>query len=413
MGTLDARLVALDAGTGAVRWEVEDSDPDSAYAITMAPLVTGGSVIVGAPGAEYATRGRLTAYDVRTGQRLWRFHTVPSPEEGGWWGRWSDTTSGGDGLGRQVARERSDSARYADAWRTGGGAVWTTPAYDAELGLIYFGTGNPYRSTTRLCALVTISTPYHSSPLRQPPGGCVGITSTSRTTSGTSTSQTHRSSSASAAASSSRRRPRWAGCMSSTRSTDRSCAGLPRSCRRKRVRATDRRRHPSRTGCSGRRQLAAERARPRKRNHVRADAPSADGVQDVRRAQAPGPCVPSRERGSPARRALVRHAHRRGARHRPHCVDRPRGQRRLRRRAPHWRRSGVRGRWARLGPRLRCPKRRGAVGVPLRRGRERAAGDVELEGEQFVAVAAGGSFYDGRLGDAVLVFGLPQAWRQR
>lgn len=143
MGTLDARLVALDAGTGAVRWEVEDSDPDSAYAITMAPLAAGGSVIVGASGAEYATRGRLTAYDVRTGRRLWRFHTVPSPEEGGWWGHWSDTTSGGDRLGRRIARERSDSARYADAWRTGGGAVWTTPAYDAELGLIYFGTGNP------------------------------------------------------------------------------------------------------------------------------------------------------------------------------------------------------------------------------------------------------------------------------
>ena len=143
MGTLDARLVALDAGTGAVRWEVEDSDPDSAYAITMAPLVVGGSVIVGASGAEYATRGRLTAYDVRTGQRLWRFHTVPSPDEGGWWGRWSDTTSGGDRLGRDIAQERSDSARYADAWRTGGGTVWTTPAYDAELGLIYFGTGNP------------------------------------------------------------------------------------------------------------------------------------------------------------------------------------------------------------------------------------------------------------------------------
>jgi PQQ-dependent dehydrogenase (methanol/ethanol family) len=152
MATLDARLVALDADSGAVRWEVQDSDPDSAYSFTMAPLVVDGRVIVGTSGAEYPTRGRLTAYDARTGERLWRWHAIPSPEEGGWWGKWVSSTPSGEPLGRDLARERADSATYPDAWRIGGGAVWTTPAYDPETGLLYFGTGNPvpeYDGTVR------------------------------------------------------------------------------------------------------------------------------------------------------------------------------------------------------------------------------------------------------------------------
>ena len=142
-GTLDAHLVALDGQTGQVRWDVVDSDADSAYTITMAPQVAGDLVIVGASGAEYATRGRLTAYDARTGERRWRWHVVPSPEEGGWWGSWAERTPWGDSLYRNIATERADSARYMEAWRTGGGAVWTTPAYDSASGLLYAGTGNP------------------------------------------------------------------------------------------------------------------------------------------------------------------------------------------------------------------------------------------------------------------------------
>lgn len=143
LATLDARVIALDAATGEERWSVQDSPADSAYAFTMAPLVVGNLVIVGTSGAEYPTRGRVTAYDVATGERKWRWFAVPSPEEGGWWGRWATTTSSGDDLGRDIARERADSARYPDAWRIGGGAVWTTPAHDPALGLIYLGTGNP------------------------------------------------------------------------------------------------------------------------------------------------------------------------------------------------------------------------------------------------------------------------------
>jgi PQQ-dependent dehydrogenase (methanol/ethanol family) len=143
IATLDARVIALDAATGDERWTVQDSDADSAYAFTSAPQVTGDLVIVGTAGAEYPTRGRLTAYDIRTGERRWRWFAVPSPEEGGWWGTWATKTASGEDLGRNIAREKADSARYADGWRIGGGAVWTTPAYDSTLGLLYFGTGNP------------------------------------------------------------------------------------------------------------------------------------------------------------------------------------------------------------------------------------------------------------------------------
>jgi glucose dehydrogenase len=89
---------------------------------------------------------------VRTGERRWRWHAVPSPEEGGWWGRWAERSPWGDALGRDIAGERGDSAKYADAWRTGGGAIWTTPAFDVASGLVFFGTGNPtpeYDATKR------------------------------------------------------------------------------------------------------------------------------------------------------------------------------------------------------------------------------------------------------------------------
>jgi alcohol dehydrogenase (cytochrome c) len=143
MATLDARLVALDAKTGKVRWNIETNSPDSGYSLTMAPLVVDDKVIVGAAGGEYGIRGSVSAYDVTTGVMVWRWYTIPSPEEGGWWGHWSARTPTGEDLRRDLAKEHADSATYADAWRRGGAPVWTTPAYDAELGTIFFGVGNP------------------------------------------------------------------------------------------------------------------------------------------------------------------------------------------------------------------------------------------------------------------------------
>jgi alcohol dehydrogenase (cytochrome c) len=145
VGTLDAHLVALDRRTGRVAWdvEVEGADPGEGYSFSMAPLAVGGKVLIGTSGGEFGIRGFLDAYDTETGRRVWRFFTVPSPEEGGWWGRLAMTTPDGDPLPRDTAQERRDSVAYADAWRHGGGPVWTTPAYDPALGLVVFGIGNP------------------------------------------------------------------------------------------------------------------------------------------------------------------------------------------------------------------------------------------------------------------------------
>ena len=91
VGTLDARLVALDAATGKQVWEVQVDDNTHGYSITMAPLAVKGMVITGVSGAEYGIRGHVTAYDAVTGKQLWRWYTIPSPEEGGWWGTWRTT----------------------------------------------------------------------------------------------------------------------------------------------------------------------------------------------------------------------------------------------------------------------------------------------------------------------------------
>lgn len=143
LSTLDAHLLALDRRTGRVVWDVQVVDPEPGYSMTSAPLALDGKIIVGVSGSEFPIRGFVDAYDAETGSRAWRFWTIPSPEDGGWWGRWSPTTPDGDRLPRDIAQEKRDSARYADAWRHGGGGVWNTPSFDPALGLIYFGVGNP------------------------------------------------------------------------------------------------------------------------------------------------------------------------------------------------------------------------------------------------------------------------------
>lgn len=118
-GTLDAHLVALDAATGAPRWETKVADAADGYSITVAPLAVGDLVIVGVSGGEFGVRGFLAAYAADTGKQVWRFNTVPDPGEPG-----HDTWK-------------------ADSWKTGGGPTWVTGAYDPELDLVYWGVGNP------------------------------------------------------------------------------------------------------------------------------------------------------------------------------------------------------------------------------------------------------------------------------
>ncbi len=144
VGTLDARLVALDAATGEVLWERRTADPEAGYQHKQAPLAWDGRVYLGVSASPFGIRGFVRAFDAATGEPLWTWHSIPSPEEGGWWGEWRERAPGtGLDLGRDIAAERADSARLAGAWRRGGGAVWMTPTLDVERGLLFVAVGNP------------------------------------------------------------------------------------------------------------------------------------------------------------------------------------------------------------------------------------------------------------------------------
>ena len=119
---MDDRLVALDAKTGKEIWTVRSPEPvthANGYAMTGAPLIVDGIVIMGVAGAEYSHRGLLEAYDAKTGKHLWRLYTIPAKGEPG-----SETWEG-------------------DSELTGGGSSWVTGSYDPELDLVYWGIGNP------------------------------------------------------------------------------------------------------------------------------------------------------------------------------------------------------------------------------------------------------------------------------
>ncbi|MGH7499274.1 MAG: pyrroloquinoline quinone-dependent dehydrogenase [Gemmatimonadales bacterium] len=152
MGTLDAHLVALDGKSGKVMWDKEVADPTYGYSITHAPLIIGDNVIVGVSGGEYGIRGHVTAYNAMTGDQVWRWYSIPSPNgdptfdakaPSGWFGTWAPSTPDGADLHRDVAKEKADSAKFADSWKTGGGGVWMTPAYDKESNTIFVAVGNP------------------------------------------------------------------------------------------------------------------------------------------------------------------------------------------------------------------------------------------------------------------------------
>ena len=140
MATLDAQLVALDAATGKVAWAKQVADPTLGYAMTIAPLVYKNIVIVGTSGAEYGVRGYLQAHEAKTGAVLWRFYLTPDT---GWEGKWATTTPEGEPLHRDIAKEKAAWPQYQDAWKRGGGSTWVTPAADPDLNMIYFGVGNP------------------------------------------------------------------------------------------------------------------------------------------------------------------------------------------------------------------------------------------------------------------------------
>ena len=119
MSTLDARLVAIDARTGNLVWNTEVADYRSGYSKTAAPLIVKDKVVTGIAGGEFGIRGFIDSYDATTGDLDWRADTIPGPDH-------------------------PDNQTWAgESWRTGGSASWITGAYDPDLDLVYWGTGNP------------------------------------------------------------------------------------------------------------------------------------------------------------------------------------------------------------------------------------------------------------------------------
>ncbi len=130
VGTLDGRLIALDERTGKPVWDVSTADSaNQPYAISGAPRIAGGKVLIGNAGAEYGVRGYISAFDADTGKMAWRFYTVPGDPSKGFESK------------AMAAAAKTWSGEW---WKVGGGGTaWEGIVYDPALDLVYFGTGNP------------------------------------------------------------------------------------------------------------------------------------------------------------------------------------------------------------------------------------------------------------------------------
>src|SRR5438132_10076607 len=140
MGTLDAKLVALDAKSGKVAWEVQIADPEKGYSETMAPTVVDDKVLIGTNGGEYGIRGFVKAYSAADGKLLWTFYTIP---EKGHEGVWAVNDATGRNMKRDIAAEKAQFAKDSSFWHTLGGGVWMNPAVDLAARTIWFVVGNP------------------------------------------------------------------------------------------------------------------------------------------------------------------------------------------------------------------------------------------------------------------------------
>jgi alcohol dehydrogenase (cytochrome c)/quinohemoprotein ethanol dehydrogenase len=128
LGTLDGRLIALDAATGHPVWEQLTIDPHWRYTITGAPRIVKGKVIIGNGGAEFGVRGYVSAYDAQTGKLAWRFYTVPGDPSKPF---------------EQPILAQAAKTWTGEWWKIGGGGtVWDAIVYDPELDLLYIGVGN-------------------------------------------------------------------------------------------------------------------------------------------------------------------------------------------------------------------------------------------------------------------------------
>ncbi len=186
IGTIDARLIALEASSGKKLWDIDvaasqvnteqqntlnSNDPNKTRKVTggtgvgiaMAPVVYKHKVIIGITGVGYGLHidnprsdaplgavigvtgrygrpGFLAAFDVNDGHQVWQFDTIPAKN---WEGDFTTTTADGSHFDRDIAAEKASLKDYPDAGRFGGGSAWSTPAVDTATDTLYFGTGNP------------------------------------------------------------------------------------------------------------------------------------------------------------------------------------------------------------------------------------------------------------------------------
>ena len=134
-GTLDAKLVALDAKTGKVKWKKKVEDYKAGYSITAAPIVVKGKVITGVSGGEFGIVGKVEAYDAKTGELAWTRPTV----EGHMGYIWKD----GKKMENGISGGQAGKTWPGDLWKSGGAATWLGGTYDPDVDLLFFGTGNP------------------------------------------------------------------------------------------------------------------------------------------------------------------------------------------------------------------------------------------------------------------------------
>jgi PQQ-dependent dehydrogenase (methanol/ethanol family) len=139
VATLDAKLVALDAKTGAVKWQTTIADPELGYSETMAPTAVKGKILIGTNGGEYGIRGFVRAYDAKTGKLVWNFDTIPENSTG----VWATKDATGRDMHRDIAAEKTALAKNGDPYKRLGGGVWQNPSIDLTTNRIYFVVGNP------------------------------------------------------------------------------------------------------------------------------------------------------------------------------------------------------------------------------------------------------------------------------
>jgi quinohemoprotein ethanol dehydrogenase len=128
VAALDGRLIAIDQKTGKQVWSTMSVPDQDSYAITGAPRIAGGLVLIGSAGAEYRARGYIAAFDAETGKEVWRWHTVPGNPADGF---------------ENPAMERAAKSWAGKWWELGGGGtVWDSITYDPKTDMVYIGTGN-------------------------------------------------------------------------------------------------------------------------------------------------------------------------------------------------------------------------------------------------------------------------------